>query len=146
MIPFLLILIPVSCISCAYGQSINDYDYTRYALPGEASYAGKYRKNILDTLDKTNKYAVDINHDGEINCIDYSCTFKMLWDKSAVRDQERILKDDFRDLKSKLKEIDKDFKAILKCDQKKEYRVIKREMKFRAKHSMKYCCKPSCKR
>ena len=82
VIPFLLILIPVSCISCAYGQSINDYDYTRYALPGEASYAGKYRKNILDTLDKTNKYAVDINHDGEINCIDYSCTFKMLWDKS----------------------------------------------------------------
>lgn len=84
-IPLLVIFLLHSCVSCsssAYGQSLNDYDYTRYALPGEASYAGKYRKNILDTLDKTYKYTVDINHDGEINCIDYSCTFKMLWDKS----------------------------------------------------------------
>ncbi len=70
---------------CTYqinGQSLNDYDYTRYALPGEASYAGIYRKNILDTLDKTYKYAVDVNNDGLINCIDYSCIFKTLWDKS----------------------------------------------------------------
>ncbi|BDC93648.1 hypothetical protein [Treponema bryantii] len=84
-IPLLVLFLIYSCSSCslkAYGQSLNDYDYTRYALPGEAGYAGKYRKNILDTLDKTYKYTVDINHDGEINCIDYSCTFKMLWDKS----------------------------------------------------------------
>ena len=65
-------------------------------------------------------------------------------DKSAVKFQERILKDDFKDLKSKMKEMDKDFKSILRCEQKKEYRVIKREMKFRAKHAMKFCCKPKC--
>ena len=70
------------CTFKMFGQSLNDFDYSRYALPGEASYAGKYRKNILDTLDKTNKYAIDVNNDGEINCIDYTCIFKVLWDKS----------------------------------------------------------------
>ena len=70
------------CSEKLYGQSRNDFDYTRFALPGEAGYAGKYRKQILDTLDKTQKYITDINNDGEINCIDYTCTFKMLWDKS----------------------------------------------------------------
>ena len=94
ILPILLIpigaLIVIIMIVCAancsmgmlWGQSLNDYDYTRYALPGEAGYAGKYRKNILDTLDKTSKYVIDINMDGEINCIDYACMFKLLWDKS----------------------------------------------------------------
>lgn len=79
---FIVILLSLLCIHQMNAQSLNDYDFTRYALPGEAGYAGKYRKNILDTLDKTYKYAVDVNKDGEINCIDYSCIFKKLWDKS----------------------------------------------------------------
>ena len=79
---FIVLLFTVNCNHSMYGQSLNDFDYGRYAFPGEASYAGKYRKNILDTLDKTNKYATDVNNDGEINCIDYSCIFKVLWDKS----------------------------------------------------------------
>lgn len=68
-------------LAALHGQSLNDYDYTRYALPGEAGYAGLYRKHILDTLDKTYKYATDINKDGFINCVDYSVIFKRLWDK-----------------------------------------------------------------
>ena len=47
-------------------------------------------------------------------------------------------------MKDKLKMVDKDFKEILTKEQKSEYRKIKKELKFRAKHSMKYCCK--CKR
>ena len=81
-IPLLCLILPVACSACVFGQSLRDYDYTRYALPGEAGYAGKYRKQILDTLDKTQMYVTDINDDGEINCIDYACTFKSLWDKS----------------------------------------------------------------
>lgn len=76
-----IVFLPVTCIGRMYGQSLNDFDYTRYALPGEASYAGKYRKHVLDILDKTNKYVTDINKDGLTNCIDYSITFKRLWDK-----------------------------------------------------------------
>ena len=64
-----------------FGQSINDYDYYKYTLPGEPYAAGKYRKHILDILDKTQQYVSDINYDGEVNCIDYACTFKLLWDK-----------------------------------------------------------------
>ena len=80
-IPILLIIIPGSCVAKLSAQSLKDYDYTRYALPGEAGYAGKYRKQILDTLDRTKQYVTDVNKDGEVNCIDYSCTFKMIWDK-----------------------------------------------------------------
>ena len=82
----LLILFLVCVSRCyegtyLYGQSLNDYDYSRYALPGEAANAGKYRKHILDILDKTKSYARDIDNDGEINCVDYACIFKLLWDK-----------------------------------------------------------------
>lgn len=80
-IPLLILIIPGSCVAKLSAQSLRDYDYTRYALPGEAGYAGKYRKQILDTLDRTKQYVTDVNKDGEINCIDYSCTFKMIWDK-----------------------------------------------------------------
>lgn len=62
-----------------YGQSLSDYSY--WALPGEVEYKGKYRKQIIDTLNRVQLYVTDVNKDGEINCIDYSCTFKMLWDK-----------------------------------------------------------------
>jgi hypothetical protein len=67
--------------SSLFGQSLEDYDYYKYTLPGEPYAAGKYRKHILDILDKTEKYARDINYDGEINCVDYACIFKILWDK-----------------------------------------------------------------
>ncbi len=115
-----------------------------------------YCRLNLDSCQRQQADEIDKRYESDIDCIkdkikdDHKALCDKLHasclDKSAVRNQERILKDDFKDLKSKLKEIDKDFKAILKCDQKKEYRVIKREMKYRAKHSMKYCCKPSCKR
>ena len=78
---FGVITIPSACVSKLSAQSLRDYDYTRYALPGEAGYVGKYRKQILDTLDRTKQYVTDVNKDGEINCIDYSCTFKIIWDK-----------------------------------------------------------------
>ena len=79
---FVFAIAPVCCSSTGlHGQSLSDYDYTRYALPGEPGYSGLYRKHILDTLDKTNKYVTDVNQDGEINCIDYTCVFKVLWDK-----------------------------------------------------------------
>lgn len=77
----LLLLGFTPVLAALHGQSLSDFDYTRYALPSEAGYAGLYRKHILDTLDKTNKYATDINEDGLINCIDYSVIFKRLWDK-----------------------------------------------------------------
>ncbi|MBR6340837.1 MAG: hypothetical protein IKR64_02955 [Treponema sp.] len=80
---FYIFIILIFFNTCIYlnAQSLNDYDNSRYALPGEAAHAGKYRKQILDTLDKTKKYATDIDNNGEINCIDYACIFKLLWDK-----------------------------------------------------------------
>lgn len=79
---FFMIACAADCsINALWGQSLTDYDYTRYALPGEAGYAGKYRKHILDTLDRTNRYVRDLNRDGEVNCIDYACSFKLFWDK-----------------------------------------------------------------
>lgn len=77
----LIVAVPSTCCANLYGQSLNDFDFTRYALPTEAPYAGLYRKHILDILDKTYKYVTDINDDGLVNCIDYSITFKRLWDK-----------------------------------------------------------------
>jgi len=65
-------------------------------------------------------------------------------DKSAIRSQERILKQEFKNLKSTMKSVDKEFKQILQGGQKSEYRKIKREMKYRVKKASKYCCKP-CK-
>ena len=63
-------------------------------------------------------------------------------DKSAVRSQEKILKQEFKNLKLTMKSVDKEFKQILQGEQKSEYRKIKREMKYRVKKSSKYCCKP----
>ena len=68
-----------TCADKLTAQSLSDYSY--WALPGEVEYKGKYRKQIIDTLNKVQLYVTDVNKDGEINCIDYSCTFKMLWDK-----------------------------------------------------------------
>jgi len=65
-------------------------------------------------------------------------------DKSAIRSQEKVLKNEFKALKSTMKSMDKEFKQILQCEQKSEYRKIKREMKYRVKKGAKYCCKP-CK-
>ncbi len=79
LIPLCIICIPGSCVAKASAQSLKDYSY--WALPGESEYVGKYRKQILDTLNRTKQYVTDVNKDGEINCIDYSCTFKILWDK-----------------------------------------------------------------
>lgn len=65
-------------------------------------------------------------------------------DKSAIRSQEKVLKNEFKSLKSTMKSVDKEFKQILNGSQKSEYRKIKREMKYRVKKGSKYCCKP-CK-
>ena len=94
---FIFVIVPVCCSSTGlHGQSLNDYDYTRYALPGEPGYSGLYRKHILDILDKTNKYVVDVNQDGEINCIDYSYTFKVLWDKQYDKKNCEIVRNKSR--------------------------------------------------
>ena len=86
MIPvwiLLLIIVPSillgKCVQSVYGQSLSDYSH--WSLPGEVEYKGKYRKQIIDTLNRTKQYVTDVNNDGEVNCIDYSCTFKMIWDK-----------------------------------------------------------------
>lgn len=82
IIIIVMIVCAANCsINSLWSQSLSDYDYSKYALPGEAAYAGKYRKHILDILDKTKRYARDINYDWEINCVDYACIFKVLWDK-----------------------------------------------------------------
>ena len=65
-------------------------------------------------------------------------------DKSAIRSQEKVLKQEFKNLKTTMKSVDKEFKQILNGEQKSEYRKIKREMKYRVKKASKYCCKP-CK-
>lgn len=76
---FIVGIILSTCSFKLYSQSLSDYSY--WSLPGETEYKGKYRKQILDTLSRTKQYVTDVNKDGEINCIDYSCTFKMIWDK-----------------------------------------------------------------
>ena len=115
-----------------------------------------YCRLNLDSCQRDAAMNIEQKYDSDMDCIwdkikaDHKCLCKTInadcLDKSAVREQERILKNDFKDLKATLKCMDKEFKSILKCEQKSEYRKIKREMKYRAKHSKKYCCKPCCKK
>ena len=37
-------------------------------------------EHIVVTIKLTQKYINDLNKDGKINCIDYACGFKMIWD------------------------------------------------------------------
>lgn len=115
-----------------------------------------YCRLNLDTCQRDQANEIEERYESDLDCIgdkikaDHKCLCEALHasclDKSAVKDREKVLKEDFKDLKAKLKCMDKEFKQILKCDQKSEYRKIKREMKYRVKHSRKYCCKPACKR
>lgn len=114
-----------------------------------------YCRLNLDSCQREQAMEIEDKYDSDLEClhdkikVDHRNLSEALGnsclDKSAVRDRERILKQDFKDLKAKLKCVDKDIKNILKCDQKSEYRKIKREMKYRMKHARKYCCKPQCK-
>ena len=113
-----------------------------------------YCRLNLDSCQRDQALNIEEKYESDLECIydkiksDHKCLCEALGasclDKSLVKDRERILREDMKDLKSKLKEIDKDMKSILKCDQKSEYRKIKREMKYRVKHARKYCCKPKC--
>ena len=51
----------------AYSQSL----YTNYYTED---------KWIVDTLNRTHSQVKDVNHDGVVNCIDYTITYKRLWD------------------------------------------------------------------
>ena len=55
------------------------------------------KPNITNVSDKTNEHIIvtemltqknikDVNYDNKINCIDYACTFKLIWD--AIYDSE----------------------------------------------------------
>ena len=112
-----------------------------------------YCRLNLDSCQRAQAMEIENRYDDDLDCIedkmksDHKCLCDKInascLDKTAVRDAERTLRQDIKDFKSKLKEMDKDFKEILKCDQKSDYRKIKRELKYKAKHSMKYCCKCS---
>lgn len=115
-----------------------------------------YCRLNLDSCQRQQAEEIQDRYESDIDCIkdkikdDHKCLCDKLHasclDKSAVREQESLLRSDFRDLKSKLGCVDKEMKSILKREQKSEYRKLKREMRYRAKHSMKYCCKPCCKK
>ena len=114
-----------------------------------------YCRLNLDTCQREQAMEIEDKYESDLECIhdkikaDHKCLCETLGesclDKNAVKDREKVLKEDFKDLKAKLKSMDKDFKSILKCEQKSEYRKIKREMKYRVKHARKYCCRPKCK-
>ena len=113
-----------------------------------------YCRLNLDSCQREQAMDIEDKYDSDLDCIkdkikdDHKCLCNELnsacLDKTAVRSAEKNLRQDKRDLKAKLKCMDKDFKAILKCDQKAEYRKIKRELKYKARHAMKFCCKPCC--
>ena len=113
-----------------------------------------YCRLNLDSCQRDKAMDIENRYESDLECIhdkiksDHKCLCKTLGtsclDKDAVKNNERVLKEDFKELKSKLKCMDKEFKSILKCEQKSEYRKIKREMKYRLKHARKYCCKPKC--
>lgn len=110
-----------------------------------------YCRLNLDSCQRDKAMAIEDRYDDDLECLgdkiknDHDCLCDKLHasclDKTAVKNQEKVLKKDLKDMKSKLKMVDKDFNEILNKEQKSEYRKIKRELKFRAKHSMKYCCK-----
>lgn len=114
-----------------------------------------YCRLNLDSCQRDQAMDIENKYESDLECIhdkiksDHRCLCETLGesclDKNAIKDRERLLKEDLKDLKSKLKCMDKEFKLILKCEQKSEYRKIKREMKYRLKHARKYCCKPKCK-
>ena len=113
-----------------------------------------YCRLNLDSCQRDQAMDIENKYENDLECIhdkiksDHKCLCKTLGqsclDKDAVKNNERVLKEDFKELKSKLKCMDKEFKSILRCEQKSEYRKIKREMKYRLKHAKKYCCKPKC--
>ncbi len=114
-----------------------------------------YCRLNLDSCQREQAMEIEDRYESDLEAIhdkiksDHKCLCEALGDscldKDAVKNREKVLKEDFKDLKSKLKCVDKDFKSILKGEQKSEYRKIKREMKYRLKHARKYCCKPKCK-
>ena len=42
---------------------------------------GHLKSRIIRTMIETNKKVKDLNYDGEVNCYDYACTFKLCWDR-----------------------------------------------------------------
>lgn len=115
-----------------------------------------YKRLNLDTCQRQEAKAIEDSYKSALDSHratikkDHKCLCQKIHakclDKQAVREQERVLKSDFKDLKRTMKSMDKEFKQVLKGCQKSEYRKIKREMKYRIKKSVKYCCKPAkCK-
>lgn len=60
-------------------QSLRDNRYTE-ELPFQSVEQSTFFKTLLLTLDKTHRFVVDVNADKQVNCIDYTITFKQLWD------------------------------------------------------------------
>ena len=113
--------------------------YCRLNLDTCQKQQAKNIENAYKTAIDNEKDAIKSAHKCLCEKIQASCL-----DKKDVRSQEKVLKQEFKQLKKTMRCVDKEFKQILKSDQKSEYRKIKREMKYRVKKGAKYCCKP-CK-
>ena len=95
-----------------------------------------YCRLNLDSCQRDKAMAIEDRYDDDLECLgdkiknDHECLCDKLndscLDKKAVKNQEKILKNDLKDMKDKLKMVDKDFKEILTKEQKSEYRKIKK--------------------
>lgn len=61
---------------------------------GQSIYTDYYDEDewIVDILEQTHERVKDINEDGLVNCIDYSITFKKLWDLKYPRNCCEIIR------------------------------------------------------
>ena len=65
---------------CAFGvENINSRSRISWSM----------NKKIVRTLRESQKNVYDYNGDGLVNCIDYSCLFKLTWDKNFPNEKNR---------------------------------------------------------
>lgn len=83
-------------VSYFYGQSLLDSRYKELPYMHEDNLTKSFMSDVLLILDKTYKYASDYNGDSLINCIDYACIFKTLWDKSYINEDCEIVRNENR--------------------------------------------------
>lgn len=76
----LCFIIGLCCSVILFAQSIRDTTYVQTPFQMDKQQTDWHNK-IIALLIKTERFVTDLNADDIINCIDYTLTFKLLWDK-----------------------------------------------------------------
>lgn len=90
----LFVLSIVISVSYFYGQSLLDSRYKEQPYMIKDNLTKTFIADVLLVLDKTYKYSTDYNGDSLVNCIDYACIFKNLWDKNYLKENCEIVRNE----------------------------------------------------